>query len=163
MRMRRGVLIGILLVAAVTTGVDARTDPQPSAEQSPPAPATQQTPMNETNWTVINQTAPNYRLNNTGNSTYVIRIGNGTGRMVTVLNLSLFGNLPNAGAFRFRSYGFVNGTRIVAVEIGIAFEGIGDLWSFFTNPFSRFGIEAQTSLRLPFLNTEQTDRTNDRR
>ncbi|MFB6300267.1 MAG: hypothetical protein ABEH65_08415 [Halobacteriales archaeon] len=150
--MLRGLVIGVVLLAVMTSGAHARTTSLVKVERTPTDQVTQQTPINETNGTVINQTTPNYQLNNTGNSTYVIRIGNGSGRMVTVLNLSMFANLPDAGALRFRSYGLVNETRIVTVEVGIGFKGIGDIWTFLTNPFTRFGIEAQTSLRLPFLN-----------
>lgn len=169
--MLRGVLIGLLVIAAGPATVSASVAPQPAADRHPDRQVTHQTPVNETvendtvadNGTVLNQTNPNYRLNATGNHTYRISIGNGSGRMVVILNLSIFGNLPNAGTLGFRSYGFVDNERIIAVEFGIGFMGIGDIWSFFTNPFSRFGIEAQTTLHLPFLDTSDGKTTSDNR
>ncbi|MGB9963757.1 DUF7332 family protein [Halobacterium hubeiense] len=67
------------------------------------------------------------------------------------LHLDLFTNLGAAGDFGFSAVGSAMDARVVAVDVQLRFDGVGDLSEFLSNPFSRFSVVAEWELDLPFL------------
>ncbi|MFB6149012.1 MAG: hypothetical protein ABEJ48_05045 [Halobacteriales archaeon] len=118
-------------------------------------PAATPTPTNET--ATYNQTASDIQLNQTGNSTYRIAIGNGSARMVVLLDLSLFTHPIQGGTLAFASIGRLSGTPIINVRLGLNYAGITNIGSFLSNPLDGFSITGHTKLRFPFFEDATTE------
>lgn len=153
--VRSGRPVGILLLVVVTV----IATPTAAAEDwsvprldhgydttSPQSPDVRPTPSPAENST---ETTP--VVNRTNESTVLIRIGDADARMRIEVDLSLFADLPAPGRLGFASAGLLAGERVVGVELGVRFLGVGDPLTFVGNPFSRFTVEARTDLSLPFL------------
>ena len=116
----------------------------PTTDRNETASATTDRPARET-------TNATPRLNRTGESTVTVRVGEDDARMRIVVDFSLFSNMPAPGRLEFSTAGMLAGERVVAVEMGLSFLGVGDPLTFLGNPFSRFAVDAHSELSLPFL------------
>lgn len=90
-------------------------------------------------------------VNRTGESTVRIRAGGEDAHLLITLDLSLFTGMPGPGRLGFASSGLLAGERVVGVELGLRFLGVGNPLTFLGNPSSRFTVEAHSELSLPFL------------
>lgn len=152
-RPGRAVGLVLLVVATVlvtpTAAAEAWSAPRLDHSEnttSPPSHDVRPTPVPVENGS---ETAP--VVNRTNESTVLIRIGDADARMRIEVDLSLFADLPAPGRLGFASAGLLAGERVVGVEFGVRFLGVGDPLTFVGNPFSRFTVEARSDLSLPFL------------
>ncbi|MCO8265966.1 DUF7332 family protein [Haloferax prahovense] len=76
--------------------------------------------------------------------------GEGAGIDLVVF-LSMFENLGGEGGFGMEAGGSVGNDSIVQLRAGVAFDGIGPVSAFLSNPFSRFSVVYDYSMDLPMF------------
>jgi hypothetical protein len=74
----------------------------------------------------------------------------GPGIAVTV-HTSLFTNLGDEGALGVEARGSALNETIIELRTGVAFDGVGPLGDFLSDPFSRFAILFDYSFELPMF------------
>jgi len=82
---------------------------------------------------------------------YRFDVGDSDTNITFWLHLDLFTNLGGAGDLGFSAVGHAMDTRVVAVDVQLRFDGVGDVGNFLSNPFSRFSVVGEWELNLPFL------------
>lgn len=88
-----------------------------------------------------------------GDGGYRFDVGDDSPRIAFWVHLDLFTNLGAAGDLGFSAVGTVMDARVIAVDVQLQFDGVGNLGDFLSNPFSRFSVVAEWELDLPFLST----------
>ena len=86
-----------------------------------------------------------------GDGGYRFDVGGSETNITFWLHLDLFTNLGGAGDLGFSAVGHAMDTRVVAVDVQLRFDGVGDVSNFLSNPFSRFSVVGEWELNLPFL------------
>ncbi|MFC7128809.1 DUF7332 family protein [Haloferax chudinovii] len=76
--------------------------------------------------------------------------GEGAGIDLAVF-LSVFENLGGEGGFGMEASGSIGNDSIVQLRAGVAFDGVGPAAAFLSNPFSRFSVVYDYSMRLPMF------------
>jgi len=76
--------------------------------------------------------------------------GEGAGIDLVVF-LSVFENLGGEGGFGMEASGSIGNDSIVQLRAGVAFDGVGPAAAFLSNPFSRFSVVYDYSMRLPMF------------
>ena len=86
-----------------------------------------------------------------GDGGYQFDVGGNETNIRFWVHLDLFTNLGAAGDFGFSAVGHAMDTQVVAIDVQLRFDGVGDLSNFLSNPFSRFSVVTEWELDLPFL------------
>ncbi|AFK18572.1 hypothetical protein E6P09_07280 [Haloferax mediterranei ATCC 33500] len=76
--------------------------------------------------------------------------GEGAGIDLVVF-LSMFENLGGAGGFGMEASGDIGNQSIIQLRAGVAFDGVGPVTDFLSNPFSRFSVVYDYSMNLPMF------------
>lgn len=72
---------------------------------------------------------------------------------------SLFTNFTGKGALGLSVTGNTGDVQVVSLRTGLVFAGVGNVSSFFADPFSRFAIAFDYTLSLPMLAMAPGDET----
>jgi hypothetical protein len=78
-----------------------------------------------------------------------------------VVHTSLLTSLGRPGALGMEAVGAIDGEPIIVLRTGVLFEGVGDPFGFFAEPFSRFSIAFHYEFRLPMFGSDYDYESNE--